>query len=127
MPRHEGERLMTSGRTGTYGAGNVGRPAGLEPFDRWVLAVGAVVFALLMALSGRYGFHRDELYFLDCARHLQASYVDQPVLAPLLARVSLELFGLSPSGLRLWPALAAGGTVIIGGARERGVRGGAPG
>jgi hypothetical protein len=63
------------------------------PFDRRVIAVGGVVFAVLMALSGRYGFDRDELYFLDCARHLQASYVDQPVLAPLLAWVSLKLFG----------------------------------
>ncbi|THA70139.1 glycosyltransferase family 39 protein [Streptomyces sp. A0958] len=75
-----------------------------------------------MALSTRYGFHIDELYFLDSARHLQASYVDQPVLAPLLARVSLSLFGVSEAGLRLWPALAAAGTVIVGGltARELG-------
>ena len=51
-----------------------------------MLLVGAVLFAVEMALSARYGFDRDELYFLDCARHLQASYVDQPVLTPLLAR-----------------------------------------
>jgi 4-amino-4-deoxy-L-arabinose transferase-like glycosyltransferase len=80
------------------------------------------VFAVLMALSTRYGFQRDEVYFLDCARHLQASYVDQPVLAPLLARVSLALFGVSLPGLRLWPALAAGATVVVSGltARELG-------
>jgi len=59
-----------------------------------VIAVGGVVFAVLMALAGRYGFDRDKLYFLDAARHLQASYVDQPVLAPLLAWVSLHLFGV---------------------------------
>ena len=104
--------------------GSAGPAAGLEPFDRRVLVPSAVLFAVLMALSGRYGFHRDELYFLDCARHLQASYVDQPVLAPLLARVSLELFGLSPSGLRLWPALAAAGTVIIAGLSAREFGGG---
>lgn len=88
-----------------------GRPA---PLDRRVFVVAGVVFAVLMALSTRYGFHRDELYFLDCARHLQASYVDQPLLAPLLARVSLTLFGVSEAGLRLWPALAAAGTVAVG-------------
>ena len=62
---------------------------------------------------------------LECARHLQASYVDQPLLAPLLARVSLKLFGLSLTGLRVWPALAAWATVVAGGlsAREFAVAG----
>ena len=50
----------------------VPRP-GASPLDRRVIGVGGVVFAVLMALSARYGFHRDELYMLDCARHLQAS------------------------------------------------------
>ena len=97
---------------------------GLRPFDRRVIWVGGVVFAVLMALSPRYGFHRDELYFLDDARHLQASYVDQPVLTPLLAWVSLKLFGVSLAGLRLWPALAAGATVVISGLTARELGGG---
>ncbi|MEV5475248.1 glycosyltransferase family 39 protein [Streptomyces sp. NPDC052207] len=84
-----------------------------------MFVVAGVVFAVLMVLSSRYGFHRDELYFLDCARHLQASYVDQPALAPLLARVSLSLFGVSAEGLRLWSALAAAGTVVVGGLTAR--------
>ena len=99
-------------------------PAGTDPFDRRVLAAAGFVFAVLMALSDRYGFQRDELYFLDCARHLQASYVDQPVLAPLLARLSLALSGLSLPGLRLWPALAAGTTVVAGGLTAREFGGG---
>ncbi|HTX26485.1 MAG TPA: glycosyltransferase family 39 protein [Streptosporangiaceae bacterium] len=98
-------------------------PAGalpdVGPFDRRVIAVGGIVFAVLMALSDRYGFDRDELYFLDCARHLQASYVDQPVLAPLLAWVSLKLFGVSLPGLRVWPSLAAWATVVVGGLTAR--------
>ena len=84
-----------------------------------MIAVGGIVFAVLMALSARYGFDRDELYFLDCARHLQASYVDQPVLGPLLAWVSLKLFGVSLPALRLWPALAAWATVVVGGLTAR--------
>lgn len=79
------------------------------------MIVGGVVFAVLMALSGRYGFHRDELYFLDAGRHLSASYVDQGAFGPLLARISLTLFGVSLPGLRLWPALASGATVVTGG------------
>ena len=98
--------------------------AGPQPFDRRVIWVGGVVFAVLMALSPRYGFHRDELYFLDGARHLQASYVDQPVLTPLLAWVSVKLFGISLPGLRLWPALAAGATVVISGLTARELGGG---
>jgi hypothetical protein len=92
---------------------------GLGPFDRRVIAVGGIVFAVLMAVSDRYGFDRDELYFLDCARHLQASYVDQPVLGPLLAWVSLHLFGVSLPGLRVWPALAAWATVVVAGLTAR--------
>ncbi|ETK31428.1 ArnT family glycosyltransferase [Microbispora sp. ATCC PTA-5024] len=89
-----------------------------------MIVVGGIVFAVLMALSTKYGFQRDELYFLDTARHLQAGYVDQPALAPLLARISLDLFGVSLSGLRVWPALAAWATVVAGGltAREFGGR-----
>src|SRR5260370_584378 len=77
-----------------------------------------------MALSGRYGFHGDELYFLVSARHLQGGYVDQPILVPLLARMSLSLFGVSLPGLRLWSALAVAADVIIGAllARELGGR-----
>jgi 4-amino-4-deoxy-L-arabinose transferase-like glycosyltransferase len=106
-----------AGQTGP-GAGTPGAP----PFNRNVIIAGAVVFAVLMAFSARYGFHRDELYFLDV--HLQASYVDQPALAPLLARLSRALFGLSATGLRLWPALAAGGAVIAGGLTAREFGGG---
>jgi 4-amino-4-deoxy-L-arabinose transferase-like glycosyltransferase len=86
--------------------------------ERWAwkssLSVGIVLFAVLMVLSGRYGFQRDELYMLQCGQHLQASYVDQPVLAPLLARISYAAFGLSLTGMRWWPALAAVGTVLAG-------------
>ncbi len=96
----------------------------IAPFDRRVIAVGAVVFAVLLAASTRYGFHRDELYFMECARHLQASYVDQPVLTPLLAWVSLKLFGVSLLGLRMWAALAAWATVVIAGLMAREFGGG---
>ena len=99
-----------------------GRP--LPAFDRRVFWVAGALFAVLMALSPFYGFDRDELYFLDCARHLQASYVDQPVLTPLLARISLTLFGVSLPGLRLWPALAGAATVVVGALTARELGGG---
>jgi 4-amino-4-deoxy-L-arabinose transferase-like glycosyltransferase len=98
--------------------------SGIAPFDWRVIAVGAVAFAVLLAFSTRYGFHRDELYFMECARHLQASYVDQPVLTPLIAWVSLKLFGVSLLGLRMWAALAAWATVVIAGLTAREFGGG---
>jgi 4-amino-4-deoxy-L-arabinose transferase-like glycosyltransferase len=98
--------------------------SGAVPISRWVIVAGAVLFAVEMALSARYGFHRDELYFLDSARHLQASYVDQPVLTPLIARLSLWVFGLSLAGLHLWPALAGWATVVVCGLTAREFGGG---
>jgi 4-amino-4-deoxy-L-arabinose transferase-like glycosyltransferase len=88
------------------------------------VVVGGVVFAVLMALSARYGFYRDELYFVASAQHLEASHVDQPVLAPLLAWISLKLFGVSLPGLRVWPALAAWATVVTVGLTAREFGGG---
>ena len=126
MARMSVPRLGRSAGPGTgSGTGeDAAPPTGLRPFDRRVIVVGGVVSRRSWLLSGRYGFHRDELYFLDSARHLQASYVDQPVLTPLLAWVSLKLFGMSLPGLRLWPALAAGATVVIGGLTARELGGG---
>jgi hypothetical protein len=117
-----GGSRSTPGPRGAPGESGDGAGPALAPVDRRIFVVAAVVFAVLMAFSARYGFDRDELYFLDCARDLSLSYVDQPVFAPLVARVSLGLFGVSLTGLRLWPSLAAAGTVVLGGllAREFG-------
>jgi len=115
--------LAEEGLSGT-GAGAAVPLPGAGPFDWRVITVGGVVFTVLMALSARYGRDLDELYILDGARHLQASWVDQPVLATLLAWVCLKLLGVSLPGLRVCPALAAWATVVVDGLTARKFGGG---
>jgi hypothetical protein len=55
------------------------------PLAAWVIAAAYV--ALDLAVSDRYGFQQDELYFLVASHRLAFGYVDQP-LAVLLARTS---------------------------------------
>lgn len=85
-----------------------------------LLALAWLVFHTLT--NGQYGFHRDELDMVDNARYLDWGYVAYPPLTPLLARVALELFGPSLTGLRLMAALAQAMAMVLTGlmARELG-------
>lgn len=87
------------------------------------LAAGAPLLVLL-AVSTRYGYQGDELYFLAAGKHLSWSYADQPVLLPLLSRGIDALTGGSLFALRLLPALLtfAGAVVAALIAREFGGR-----
>jgi 4-amino-4-deoxy-L-arabinose transferase-like glycosyltransferase len=90
------------------------RGGGLPPiWWKGVVAVAAAMVAVELGVAARYGFHRDELYFLACARHLAWGYVDQPPFVPMVAWLSTHLMGTSPVAVRVFPALAAGATVIL--------------
>src|SRR5712692_9627522 len=71
-----------------------------------IAVIAAAAVGLEMLVSARYGYQRDELYFLAAGHHLAFGYVDQPALTPLLARISSAVFGNSLAGLRVLPALA---------------------
>jgi len=71
-----------------------------------VLLLLALKAGLHLALVSRYGFHGDELYFIECGRHPAFGYVDHPPLVPWIASLA-GLFGDSIVALRL-PAIAAG-------------------
>jgi len=71
------------------------------------------MFVGLMALSGAYGFHGDEMYFIVAGQHPAFGYVDQPPLTPLLSAASVALFGVSPTAIRLLPAVEMALTVIL--------------
>jgi hypothetical protein len=88
----------------------------------WIL--GALAFLLQMATNGRYGYFRDELYYLACSDHLAFGYVDLAPLIAWLASGSRLIFGDSLHAIRLLPALAFGAEVVLTGflTRELGGR-----
>ena len=74
-------------------------PAGDAPAPypwRAVLLLDAAVVALLLAVARRYGWHRDELYFLEAGQHLAWGYIDQPPFTPFIARLAHELAAGQP-------------------------------
>jgi len=98
----------------------------LAPLSAGVWWVVAAFIALEMAVSARYGFFRDELYFLVASRqHPAPGYVDMLPLAPFLERLSTALFGTNPSAVHVFPALAGGGVVVCAAITAR-VLGGGP-
>ncbi len=102
------------------GSGNFGGFRPVSGLGRWhralsgdwsVLLLITLGWGLLLTItvviaSGQYGLHRDELNFLENGRHLAWGYVEYPPLTPFLARISLELFSLSPLGIRAFTILA---------------------
>jgi hypothetical protein len=84
----------------------------------------AVALLIHLLTNGRYGYFRDELYYIACARHLDIGYVDQPPLSILLLRLSQLFLGDSLFAIRLLPALAGAAIVALTGmiVREMGGR-----
>jgi len=70
----------------------------------WALAALGVL--LQMATNGRYGYFRDELYYLAASDHLAFGYVDFAPLIAWLTRASRIVCGDSLHAVRLLPAVA---------------------
>ena len=65
-----------------------------DPSESAIIVSFSVIALLIHLLTnGRYGYFRDELYYLACARHLDFGYVDQPPLSILLLRLSQIVLG----------------------------------
>ena len=75
------------------------------------LLAGAKLLVHLVT-AGRYGYFRDELYFLDCGRHLDWGYVDCAPLIAVYAKVALLLGGSLPA-LRSIAAVAGAARVAL--------------
>ena len=101
------------------------RPAIAERGDRaaplWFAALALVVH--LPALA-RYGWFRDELYYVACSKHVAWGYVDQPPLSIAVLALWRFLFGDSLAIVRFAPALAHALTVLVIGRIARDLGGG---
>ena len=88
-----------------------------------LISLAGLALLLHLAASGRYGFFRDELYYIACGDHLAWGYIDQPPLIAFVARLS-GLLGKSLSAYRFFPALAGASLILLAGLLTRELGGG---
>jgi hypothetical protein len=81
--------------------------------------LAGVKMLLHLATYQRYGYERDELYFIACAKHLAWGYVDHPPLVPWITRLSGELFDYSLFGLRFFPIFVLTAGLMLTGLMAR--------
>lgn len=74
--------------------------------------------------NGNYGYFRDELYYIDCAKHLDWGYVDHPPLSIFLLELTRLLLGDSLFAIRLPVVLCGAAVVVLAGFITRELGGG---
>jgi hypothetical protein len=89
-----------------------------------LVCIAAATLLLHLLTASRYGFNRDELSFLEDARHLAWGYAAYPPLTPFFGRLALALFGTSLVGFRLFSALAQAIGIVLTGCMAKDLGGG---
>lgn len=74
--------------------------------------IAVATFFLHYLTAWRYGYFRDELYFIACGKHLAWGYVDQPPLVAFVAWLAQPAHD-TQLALRVLPALAAALAVAV--------------
>lgn len=88
-----------------------------------VACLAIITVVVHLACAGTDGLFVDELYFLACGEHLAWGYVDMAPLTALQAWLARSVFGDSMMAIRLFPALAGAGRVLLAGAIARALGG----
>jgi Dolichyl-phosphate-mannose-protein mannosyltransferase len=77
-----------------------------------VLLIAACKLAVHLYAGHHYGYFVDELYYLDCSRHLDWGYVDQPPLIAVVAWLVRHTLGQSLPAIR-FPSAVAGTVEVV--------------
>jgi len=103
----------------------------IKRFSQWlgtgfgiVCMIGAATLLLHLLTASRYGYFGDELYFMDCGKHLDWGYVDQPPLIGVVAWLVQHTLGTSLLAMRTPSALAGTALVLLTGLLARELGGG---
>jgi 4-amino-4-deoxy-L-arabinose transferase-like glycosyltransferase len=96
----------------------------IERATRLLLCLALATMIAHAFTGAGFGFHGDELQFMDDARHLAWGYVVYPPMTPFLARLSLDLFGTSIAGFRFFASLAQALAIVLTGLMAREMGGG---
>ncbi|HEV8200239.1 MAG TPA: glycosyltransferase family 39 protein [Candidatus Polarisedimenticolia bacterium] len=113
--------------TGDVAASSLRSPASrtVDPVTTALVAAIALLrLALTAAVHDRYGYFRDELYYIACSRHLAWGYVDHPPLSIAVLAVVRRLFGESLHAIRFPAALTGSVLVFLTAAMARRLGGG---
>jgi hypothetical protein len=106
MHRIRVERLMSA-------AFEPAPAAGPPPARGATLALVAATVLVHLPAMARYGWFRDELYYVSCAKRLAWGYVDQPPLSIALLAAWRQVAGDSLVGMRLLPLAAHVALVVL--------------
>ena len=99
-------------------------PAMQRPATGLLATLAGVTFLAHMLVAGNYGYFRDELYYIADGRHLQAGYVDQPLLMGWLAALLRVIADDNLVAIHLIPALACALIIVVTGLMARELGGG---
>jgi hypothetical protein len=92
--------------------------------DGMIALFALAKLVLHLTTSSGYGYFRDEFYYLACADHLAAGYVDHPPLSVFFLAPVRHFLGDSLLAVRLLPAILGAATVALVGLMAKALGGG---